>query len=559
LNAVLAIEDSQFLNHSGFSLTSIARAIYNNVFGSGIKQGASTITQQLVKNYFLTPEKTLRRKAREFFLAVALETIASKDLILETYLNIIYLGQSGPFQIRGFPAASQFYFQKDIESLEVHECALLAAVLNSPGLYDPFKKPQNAFKRRNLVLERMVSLGFITDEETQLAKNTPLPQTALSQAAETAPYFIQAVNKELSEKNVFFTGGAVFTTMDLFQQAAAQQAVNEGVEKILQAHPKLKEKPEALQSLFLSVDVRSGGVTSLVGGRSYRTSQFNRAIQGHRQIGSLMKPFVFLSAFLNSDTNTPMTEILDEKKIYEYEGQSWSPENYDKKFNGAVPMYFALKNSLNAATANLGMQVGLEKIIETAKNLGVESELKALPSLTLGAFELYANEVAQSYLTLANFGRFQKISFVESVVSTSGEVLYQRNFPAEDRLSPSKVAMLVGIMRQTLLTGTAKGLKSFNFASEVAGKSGTTSDHKDAWFAGFSPHLLAVAWVGFDDNTSTKLTGSSGPAPIWGQFIKSTEDFFSKDLFHWPANTEKRISPEPTEVLDPPDYLIFSN
>jgi penicillin-binding protein 1B len=272
-----------------------------------------------------------------------------------------------------------------------------------------------------------------------------------------------------------------------------------------------------------------------------------------------MKPFVFLSAFLNSDEITPTTEILDEKQIYEYEGQKWAPENYDKKFYGAVPMYFALKNSLNAATANLGMQAGLEKIIQTAQSLGVESEMKAFPSLTLGAFELYASEVAQSYLTLARFGRYQKISFVESVLSSEGELVFERELQSEERLSPQKVAMLVGMMRQTLLTGTAKSLQSLNLASEVAGKTGTTSDHKDAWFAGFSPHLLAVAWIGFDDNTPTKLTGSSGPAPIWGQFMKNTESFYSAAAFQWPQNTQKTENPDERQAFDPPDYLIFSN
>ncbi len=557
LNAVLAIEDSNFLKHGGFSVTSILRAIYQNTFGSGIKQGGSTITQQLVKNYFLSPEKTIRRKAKEFFLAIVLETIATKDLILETYLNIIYLGQSGTFQVRGFPAASQFYFQKDIESLDVHECSLLAAILNSPGLYDPFRKPENSIKRRNLVIDRMLSLGFISDSEAATAKESPLPTTKVTKVSETAPYFIQAVNRQLLDSAIPFLGATIYTTMDLSQQAYAQDSVNKGVESLLKNFPKLSEKGDQLQSMFLAIDKETAGVTALVGGRSYKGSQFNRAIQGHRQIGSLMKPFVYLTAFLENDETTPLTEIPDEKQSYKFDGQTWSPENYDKKFYDSVPLYFALKNSLNAATAALGMQVGPDKIIETARAVGMTSEFKPYPSLSLGVFELYASEVAQSYLTLSNFGKYQKISFVEAVKSPSGEFIFSRKPESEIRLPAEKVAPIIGMLRQTLLTGTAKWMKSQNFQSEIAGKTGTTSNHKDAWFAGFNPNLLAVAWVGFDDNTPTKLTGGSGPAPIWSMFIKSSEGFFPPSKFQWPEGVSVRESPDNRPQFDPPDYLVW--
>ncbi len=402
LNAVLAIEDPKFLEHSGVSVTGLARALLANLGGGKIKQGGSTITQQMVKNYFLTSEKTFKRKLKEIVMSVLLESHASKDEILETYLNIIYLGQNGPFQVRGFGAASEFYFSKPLEELELPDCALLAAILNSPGLFDPFSKPENALKRRARVLEKMVEHQFISQEEMTKAQSAPLPQDRKLAISETAPYYIDAVNKEAKKKGLEIEGTSIFTGLSLKEQKAAQDAVQAGLQEIETKNPKIlanKQKNMILEGALLSANNLNGEITAIVGGRGYRLTQFNRAVDGHRQIGSIMKPFVYLAALNNPGTENwnPLSVVNDQKTTFKYGKQSWTPDNYGKKYYGEVPLYFALKNSLNASTAVVGMSVGLPKVIQTARNLGVTSPLEEVPSALLGSFELFPLEVLESY------------------------------------------------------------------------------------------------------------------------------------------------------------------
>lgn len=545
LNAVLAIEDSQFLEHSGFSITGIGRAVFNNVLGRS-QQGGSTITQQMVKNYFLTAEKTLKRKLTELFMSILLEAHSSKDQILETYLNIIYLGQKGPFQIRGFSAASDYYFGKSLEELNLSECALLAAVLNSPGLYDPFKKPENSFKRRDLVLDRMINLQMVSSAEADEARKLPLPSEQQKlKLNETAPYYINAAQKEIQGIGYDFVGLKVFTGLRVQDQVAAQAAVQNHLQNLETKNKKiisLKEKGLNLEGTLISVENKSGLITALVGGRSFRQTQFNRAIEGHRQVGSIMKPFVFLTALLQTegDKYDPLTELSDAKFTYKYEGQSWSPDNYEKKYYGTVPMYFALKNSLNASTASLGLKVGLNNIIETAHQAGIYSPLKNVPAMTLGAFELYPMEVAESYVTLARMGNHVRLATVRALANENGESLYVREWQTEQTLDAPSVAVLVGMMKQTVQAGTARYISASGFTIPTAGKTGTTSDNKDAWFAGFTPQKTAIVWVGYDQPTSNGLTGSSGAVPIWFQFMKSTVNPESAQDFGWPEGVEVR-------------------
>ncbi|UOF00911.1 transglycosylase domain-containing protein [Bdellovibrio reynosensis] len=553
LNAIMAIEDSSFLEHGGVSYKGIFRALVKNIAAGRKAQGGSTITQQLVKNYFLTPERTLKRKFQEFVMSILLESRFSKDQIFETYLNVIYMGQNGAFQVRGYGSASKYYFNKDVADLNLSECALLAAIVNSPGLHNPFKKPENATRRRNLVLEKMQGLNFITAEEFANASTAALPQSPRTLASETAPYYLDAVRKQLLEKGINPEGLKIFTALDLEAQDVAQESLRqhlENLEKNNKYIKGLKEKGNSLEGSVLVANNATGLVSVVVGGRNYRMTQFNRAIDGHRQVGSIMKPFVFLTALLNNtpegEPYNPVTLVRDEKVTHKYEGQSWSPDNYGKKYFGTVPMFYALKNSLNAATASLAIDVGLGNIIDVTHTMGVTSALQAVPSMSLGAFEMYPKEVLQSYVTLANLGQKQNLSFVRRALNSDGNEVFVHVISPQATVDPAAVSSLVSMMKQTVLSGTARGITLSGFVNPAAGKTGTTSDNKDAWFAGFTPYLTSVVWVGYDNNLPHKLTGGSGAVPVWSQFMKKIGTRFPADDFPWPENTKKILLDEET-------------
>ncbi len=563
LNSVLAIEDPKFLTHSGVSLTAVARAAVHYLT-RGRVEGGSTITQQLVKNYFLSAERTFKRKIIELFMSLILEVHSSKDEILETYLNIIYLGQNGPFQVIGFPAAAEFYFGKPIQNLELHECALLAAVLNGPGVYDPFNKPTKAWSRRGLVLDKMVEHAFVRSEEAEQAKSQPLPARNSVNVSETAPYYIDVVQKELSAVSIPYAGKKVFTGLNLSAQVQAQKSVKEQLNK-LETENKiitaLRKKGKVLESVLLSADNKSGLIQAIVGGRSYRVTQFNRAIDSHRQVGSVMKPFVFLAALENAGTDgqkyNPMTILHDKRFTYDYQNQSWSPENYGKKYFGDVPMFFALKNSLNCATASLGIEVGISKIIAAARATGIESRLEEVPSVTLGSFELSPKEILQGYSTLANLGVKKNLHTVRSVISESKDTVYTSSTTSEQVVPAEPAAQLVDMMKQTILGGTARSAYLQGITTPAAGKTGTTSENKDSWFAGFTPYLTTIVWVGYDDNTSHGLTGASGALPVWISFMKERTAINPTDDFAWPESLIKMKVPRPEEEPKEAELLFI--
>ncbi|MFZ3230849.1 MAG: transglycosylase domain-containing protein [Pseudobdellovibrio sp.] len=547
LNAVMAIEDNDFLDHSGVSYTGLSRAFVKNIIKLRAAQGGSTITQQLVKNYFLTPEKTLKRKLKEFYLAIKLESEWTKDEILETYLNIIYMGQSGAFQVHGFGAASQVYFGKKIEDLTLPDCALLAAIINNPTQNNPWKKAEKALTRRNLVLSKMVGLNLISNDEFEIAKTSPLPVQQIAKASETAPYFFDAVRKEMSKLNIPIEGASIMTSLDLDAQARAQKALQNQITALEISRKNLqdnKEKGFRLEGLVLSSENATGLVNVVVGGQSYRQTQFNRALDSHRQIGSLIKPFVYLSALLYGyenvkDTN-PLTIIKDERFEWKFDKKKWSPDNYEKAFNGEIPLYYGLAHSLNSATAALAEKVTLSKIIETAHKIGFTSKMDEMPSTSLGATEHFPLELLQSYQTLSTFGEYSPITFIEKIEDRDGKVVYEYSFKNESKIDPATTQVLVGMMQETLRSGTAKATKSLGWNQPSAGKTGTTSDNKDAWFAGFTPHQTTITWLGYDQSLSSKLTGASGPVPIWVQFMKGYDSTWPADDFKWTAAVEKR-------------------
>lgn len=561
-DALLAIEDPNFLEHSGISFTGTIRAVLANLQHGRFAQGGSTITQQLVKNYFLTEEKTLRRKLTEIAMAFLVERRASKEDILETYLNLIYMGQNGPFEVRGFAAASQHYFARPIETLELPECAMLAAILNSPGMFNPFTKPEAALKRRQRVLDKMVETGRIDATTAATATSVPLPKTPARALTEPAPYFVKAARKELDALGFDLSQGLrVYTTLDLRSQEAAQRAVREGLDRLETGNAaikKLKEKGKNLEALLVASDPSSGFITAIVGGRSYTATQYNRAIESRRQVGSVMKPFVYLAALESGQRDGeafgPMSTIDDSAYTVKYEGQSWSPKNYDGKFRGTVPLWFALAESLNVSTARLGQEVGIKNVISVARKLGISSKLENVPSLSLGAFELAPLEVLSAYTSLARLGSTVPLSTLYRVEDLNGQELYSFRPTAESAVTPEAAAILVGMLKTVVDQGTARGARLSGLIGPFAGKTGTTNDKKDAWFAGFSPQEAAVVWVGYDDNTPHGLTGGSGAVPIWTQFMigsqKLAKEAASSLDFAWPDSVKNR-------VLEASDLSVF--
>lgn len=537
LNSVLSIEDAHFLEHSGISYTGFARAVLKNVILGRAAQGGSTITQQMVKNYFLTSEKTLKRKATELFMSFILESHANKDEILETYLNIIYLGQNGTFQIRGFGAAAQFYFQKPLNDLNLPECSLLAAVLNSPGLYDPFKKPENSLKRRKLVLDKMLELQKISETEYKEALEFPLPSNPQAQISETAPYYIDAVNKQIERLGIQAEGSDIYTGLNLEAQRFAQLSVQNGL-GMLQKKLPAKINTMALESFLLSLNNKNQMIEAVVGGKSFKMTQFNRAIDSKRQVGSIFKPIVYLKAIEvgieNENRYNPLSAINDQPITFSYQNQKWTPENYGKKYYKDIPLFFALTNSLNVSTAKLGMELGLKSLIELAHRLGVESDLKEVPSLSLGSFEMLPIEVIKIYSTFAQMGLSSDPSFISSVVHPSGQIIYHFQPSQVQVVTPEAAAMLLGMLRQNNITGTGRAVQMSSIKTDSAGKTGTTSDYKDAWYAGVTPIKTVVTWVGFDNNQSHGLTGASGALPIWIQYLSSFAESASEKTFVWP-------------------------
>lgn len=544
LQAVLAIEDTAFLEHGGVSITGTLRALIKNLTSGRKAQGGSTITQQLVKNYFLTSERTYKRKFQEIILSVLLESQFTKDQILETYLNIIYMAQNGSYQVIGYPAASEFYFGEPIEKLKIDQCALLAAVLNGPGVFSPFRNPDKALARRNRVLEKMKEQGFITQNQLDTALVATLPTKMPVQASETSPYFIDAARTELIANDVSLENKKVLLTLDLESQTAAQNALQTHL-NFLESENKTVKKIKAtqkknLEGIVLTAD-SSGRIMAAVGGRNFKQSQYNRVTKSQRQIGSLIKPFVYLTALEKLKLN-PLSIIQDEKLKIKIANKNWSPENYDRKFLGDVPLYYALKMSLNAATTKLAMDIEIPTLIETLKKFGIAKELEPHPSLSLGAIELSPLEMLGPYLQLSQMGKSIKLTFIESIWSKDNvQFIFESTGIKESEISELDVALILGIMKQTLISGTAQAAKFHQLTGNWAGKTGTTSDNRDAWFIGMSALESTLTWVGYDDNTNSKLTGSSGAVPVWINYTKWASNQWSMTDFQWPDTVEKKI------------------
>jgi penicillin-binding protein 1B len=541
--AVVAIEDQSFYSHPGINPVRLMAAAVTNVLGQREEVvGYSTITQQLARMFFLSDEfnaelqsgergrtaASYLRKVREIFMSLVLESKATKDEILELYLNDVYLGQRGSFAIHGVAEASRLFFGSDVANLTLPQAALIAGVIRSPGTRSPFGNVERATERRNTVLAAMASENFITEEERTKASHEPL-QVAARAVDNEAPYFVDMVGQQVAELFPGVTSAPgrvdVHTTLDLNMQRAALDAVRVGLGRVDQLLAgRRKGAAQRVQAALVAVDPRTGEVRAMVGGRSYNQSQYNRAVVARRQPGSVFKPFVFLSAFeyalAEGRTDlTPASLTLDEPATFTFDDQVWEPRNYED-YDGEITWRRALAMSRNLGTIHVGEEIGFNNVAALWRRVGVGTPPRGYPSIALGVFELTPLEVAQAYTLFLNQGSVRPLRAIDHIAA--GERTLQ---PMAAKLTavarPDTTFLVTNMMRSVLDEGTGAGARAAGFALDAAGKSGTTNDLRDAWFVGFTPELLTVAWVGYDDNQPLTLSGSQAALPIWTEFMKT--------------------------------------
>ncbi len=541
VDALIAIEDRDYYSHYGVSPRGIARAMVANVKAKRFVQGGSTLTQQLIKNFYLSSERSLSRKLAEIPMAMLLDLHYSKDEILEAYLNEVYLGQEGARAIHGFGLASQYFFAQPIRELKLHQVALLAAMVKGPSYYDPRRHPQRATQRRNLVLRVLQEQGNITLAERMKAEKQSLgvvKQQSLLKGA--YPAYMDLVKRQLREEYpeeaLNSEGLRVFTALDPIAQIRAERSLVEVVAKLQKRHGKpVKE----LEGSMVVSNPLSGEVLAVVGGRNTRYQGFNRALDALRPVGSLIKPAVYLTALEEGYT---LSSIIEDEPI-DVElpnGDVWQPKNYSRSSHGLVPLHSALAHSYNQSTARLGLEVGTGKVVDMLKRLGLQRDVKAYPSMLLGSTALSPLEVAQLYQTIAGNGFQVPMRAIRMVTDSHNEELSRYPFSIMQTVAGGPVHLIQYALQEVVTEGTARSVYS-RLPKElvVAGKTGTTNDQRDSWFAGFAGDRLAVVWLGLDDNKPLPLTGSSGALRVWTEFMKQSrpQPFMAErpeDIeYHW--------------------------
>jgi penicillin-binding protein 1B len=537
VQAVLAIEDRRFYEHPGVDPIGMVRALFTNLFGNRpYLEGASTITQQLARNFFLTDamaaeqaagRRSIVRKLREQFMSLVLERRASKDEILELYLNDVYLGQRGSFAIHGVAQAARLFFGKDVTNLALGEAAVIAGIIQSPASLSPFAHADRALERRNVALAAMADAGYITADVAARASKSPMQIVQRALEAE-APHFVDYVGQTIAQQYPGLTTTAdqavdVYTTLDLHLQRLAQDAVRTGLTRVDQALSRRRRKGRA-EAALIAVDPRTGELLALVGGRSYNQSQFNRAVAARRQPGSVFKPFVFLAAFeeatrRGSTDVTPAALVIDEPTTWDVNDQVWSPENYEREYDGIITFRRALALSRNIATIKVAEGAGYDQVADVWKRLGVGTPPKPYPSIALGVFEATPLEIATAYTVFPNLGTVRSLRHIAKIESGGQDVTRRPRTTSKGIAQRDTTFLVTNMMRGVINEGTGASVRGAGFALDAAGKTGTTNDLRDAWFVGFTPELLTVVWVGFDDNQPLGLSGSQAALPIWTEFM----------------------------------------
>ena len=542
IDALVSIEDRKFYSHWGIDPRGIARALYKTLSGQRI-EGGSTLTQQLVKNFFLTSERTLTRKGTEVLMALLLELHYSKDEILETYLNEVFLGQDSSRAIHGFGLASHFYFDRPLDRLELHEVATLVGMVKGPGVYDPRRNPELTLQRRNIVLQEMAHLNAITQAQFVAARQKPLGVIHRAPTG-TSPYpaFLQLVHRQLQrdyrEEDLRSEGLRIFTTLDPRTQHHAEQALSLRLGQIEKSR---KIPANTLEGAVVVSSTQNGEILAVVGGREARFAGYNRALDAQRPIGSLAKPIVFLTALEDQNRYTLVTLLDDSPLVWRQHGTSdWKPQNYDHQFHGKVQLRTALAHSYNVSTARLGIELGIDRILDKLPMFGIERRPPPFASSLLGAYELSPIEVTQLYQTFADGGFRTPLRAIREIVTAEGKPLQRYPLNVDPVAAPAPVFLLTASLQGVVREGTALSLSNWLPAEmNVAGKTGTTDDLRDSWFAGYTGDRVAVVWVGRDDNQPTGLTGASGAMTIWGEMMKN-------------------IEPEPLQPVVPEDIEMVS-
>lgn len=562
VHALVAIEDERFYSHLGVDPLGLARAVFANVRAGHVVQGGSTLTQQLAKNLFFGPERTFGRKFQEAGLAILIETAFSKDQILELYLNEVFLGQEGNVAVHGFGEAARSFFGKDVSELSLAQSALLAGLVKAPTKLSPRRYPDASKERRELVLDRMLELGFINSQEHDRAVAEPLVVQAAGRTKRVAPYFVDSVRRQLEDQlNLGSLSSAklrVVTGLDSEYQTCAENAVENGLNELERTYKRLTKGSLPVQAALVSVDIATSEIRAWVGGREYGENQFDRVSLAKRQPGSTFKPFVYLTALdgsLNTYRVARTTSVLTDEPMHlpVSGGKTWEPKNYDDQFRGDVTVRQALTHSLNIPTVQLAMKVGIDSVARTAELFGFGEDLPRVPSLALGSGEVTPLTLARAYEALADGGILRDVKTVIAVLpELESKPIFTPVVHEQRAASEAAVYVLTDVLRSVIEEGTAQTVRKRGFRAPAAGKTGTTNDTHDAWFAGYTPRTLAVVWVGFDDNRELKLTGGQAAAPIWTDYMKCVSGYEPKLDFVPPPGVVEREIDRTTGLLATP-------
>ena len=520
--ALIAVEDRNFYQHYGIDPKGIIRAVWANIKAGATVQGGSTLTQQLVKNFFLTRERTLIRKLNEAIMSLLLEYHYSKDEILTAYINEVYLGQDGRRAIHGFALASEYYFRRPISQLSLPQISLLVGLVKGPSWYNPVKHPQRAKKRRNTVLKVMLEQQLITKKQYKKAIASSLGNSqGISLSSSPFPAFLDSVKSQLQESynqdDLTDKGLKIFTTLNPQVQWAAEQALSSQLKSMA------KKRAKQLQGAIIVSHRNSAEILAIVGGKKSQEGDFNRAMHAKRPIGSLVKPAVYLTALQQGYT---LASLLKDQSFTakSVKGKLWKPQNFDHKEHGIVPLHVALAKSYNLSTARLGMGIGVDKVLNTVRALGAQTDALPYPAVLLGSLTLTPLQVTQMYQTLADQGFYSPLHTILSVQDEQNNTLQQYPLRVEQRISADMTYLINANLQEVVSMGTAKGLSHYLPSRyQLAGKTGTTNELRDSWFAGFGGNLLAVVWLGRDDNTPAGLTGSSGALKVWGRMMQKLD------------------------------------
>jgi penicillin-binding protein 1B len=554
-DAVIAAEDARFHSHFGLDFPGIARALLANLRRMRIVQGGSTITQQLAKNYFLTPRRSLWRKFREAELAILLEIRFAKREILEAYLNKIYFGQEASRGIYGVEEAARFYFSKGVGELNLEESALLAGIISSPNRYSPRGLAEAARGRRNRVLDRMKALGMISDSEHRKAAASPIrtrPRRIVPRSAEYYVDYALRVAEEDAGGKLSRTGYRIYTSLDPVHQRAAEEAVSRGLAEVFPrggARPSANGEPERLQAALVAVDPRTGELTAMVGGRGYGETQFNRAAEARRQPGSAFKPFVLLAAMreaVSGDGGITLSSRISGEPISLPAGDGmWEPSNFEGRTYGMITVRTLIEQSVNTAAVRLALDAGLPEVVDAARSAGIESPLVPLPSLSLGTYEVTPLELAYAYATLASGGTRHEPVPISALLGADGKPLPVGAPRPTQRIDPRAAFLVTYALEGVLERGTARLARDRGIDFPAAGKTGTTDRHRDSWFVGYTPDVVCVVWVGYDSGGDTGLTGASGALKIWTRFMREIYPASPPSAFPVPDGvTIAEIDPE---------------